>query len=483
MNYLDYEGLGDVVSIIKNSNNDNLLLNPDFKLSKYKTLDLMGNGMHQYICDKWYYFWDAEGSANYNNGIISLKYGRIFQDVDLPAGKYTVTANILESDTTIVVHINGYGYRDYYVGNFGNTPGIHSFTFEVHEFSNILFQLIAESPTIVKIGWIKLEAGDTSTKYIPPNNELESLKCYGYSVFSRPNLFYNSNFKINQRGETTYGASKYTVDRWKSGPDAEITVLNNGIKTTCTDNTTYNQGVRQYIECDIDNLIGKPFTLSLEVDTTNIPDEITTYPNRYRHWFNINGKVFSYYPTEKKSKEIIVFTNTIQYAEQEGYKDKLVCYLNTITGTIIKWAKLEIGETATPYIPPDPGLELIKCRRYYQTIIGEYTPHVYGDDVIYISLKLNGSLYRRPTVSFKNDHFNEVYRQDPEVKGVGLVSYLGGVYTGFTFSTFVNGSEGDIGDNIRYINVVAKKTAHGLMNNAYFVIGADNPLCVDAEIY
>ena len=34
----------------------------------------------------------------------------------------------------------------------------------------------------------------------------------------------------------------------------------------------------------------------------------------------------------------------------------------------LRWAKLELGANATPYLPPDPAIELLKCQRYYQRI-------------------------------------------------------------------------------------------------------------------
>ena len=41
-----------------------------------------------------------------------------------------------------------------------------------------------------------------------------------------------------------------------------------------------------------------------------------------------------------------------------------------ITGSgSLEWAKLELGSTATPYSPPDPAAELLKCQRYYYRIV------------------------------------------------------------------------------------------------------------------
>lgn len=35
--------------------------------------------------------------------------------------------------------------------------------------------------------------------------------------------------------------------------------------------------------------------------------------------------------------------------------------------------KLEFGSIATPFVPPDPTLELLKCQRYYFSLLGDET--------------------------------------------------------------------------------------------------------------
>ena len=46
--------------------------------------------------------------------------------------------------------------------------------------------------------------------------------------------------------------------------------------------------------------------------------------------------------------------------------------MTALNGVTISWSKLEIGNTATPFIPPDLATELMKCKRYYQRISGAY---------------------------------------------------------------------------------------------------------------
>ena len=139
---------------------------------------------------------------------------------------------------------------------------------------------------------------------------------------SNPNLLINPDFKINQRGDTTFGVTYhqgapipasqvYTVDRWRimSG-NANITdgkfVLNGTIIQT------------------LENSIGTDFTASVSAES--------------------GSATASYDDTTK---------------------------IFTIVGVnaILNWAKLEIGSTATPFLPPEPATELLKCMRYYEIIM------------------------------------------------------------------------------------------------------------------
>lgn len=46
---------------------------------------------------------------------------------------------------------------------------------------------------------------------------LSQLANYLGTKFSNPNLLINPDFKINQRGATSYEKQGYSVDRWKFG--------------------------------------------------------------------------------------------------------------------------------------------------------------------------------------------------------------------------------------------------------------------------
>lgn len=140
-----------------------------------------------------------------------------------------------------------------------------------------------------------------------------------------PNLLFNPDFKINQRGisgEFTE-TGKYFVDRWK---------LVSGAVTINDDGTiTLNGVIRQEFEPCLINY-----------------DTVNAYV----------GSV---------SAGVISITNALYNGYRRYVSDV------TITGTndTIEWAKLEPSNgrndspLATPFIAPNPIDELAKCQRYY----------------------------------------------------------------------------------------------------------------------
>ena len=125
------------------------------------------------------------------------------------------------------------------------------------------------------------------------------------------NLLINPNFKINQRGITgTFSeVGGYFVDRWKLD-SGTVTINSDG---TITLNGTISQKLENTVADDIDHSL---------------------------------------------SQGVVSGTTTYTY---EIISKKL-----SITGqnAVISWVKLEYGIIKTPFVPPDPASELLKCQRY-----------------------------------------------------------------------------------------------------------------------
>lgn len=149
-----------------------------------------------------------------------------------------------------------------------------------------------------------------------------------------PNLLINPGFWINQRNKTSYNTiNQYTVDRWmlESG-SVSTTSGNNGLNLS-------NASICQYIE-GMEQLSGETLTFSA--------------------W--IGGA--------KKSVTGVLSASAVS-ADGLSFSWTSTGYIKAeITGTgTLEWAKLELGSSATPYCPPDPAAELLKCQRYYYRIV------------------------------------------------------------------------------------------------------------------
>lgn len=183
------------------------------------------------------------------------------------------------------------------------------------------------------------------------------------SDLPNPNLLINPDFRINQRAKTTYnGTNGYCVDAWIRSSDATVNVVGDGIAMSYS--STSNPAVFQSVKFS-NKLYGKPITFSA----------------------SINGTVYSCSctPTAGSEGTILAFTrldgetdtpadNSIPNIYiQMNSQGIIQCVLNNVTKC--EWAKLEIGTVATPFTPPNPEEELLKCRERYQVFTGNLNPY------------------------------------------------------------------------------------------------------------
>lgn len=172
-------------------------------------------------------------------------------------------------------------------------------------------------------------------------------------LVANPNLLINSNFAINQRGQSTYAGTSngaYSVDRWKLRYSCMYNVS--------TKNITFTAQYSQIIQ-EIENytdLIGK--TVSF---TVNISDYVSQNDDLY---------LLASGSSNVKITGNGTFTLTYTVPSNITYLRVGVFRTSTTgnTSCTLNWAKLEIGDIATPYIPPLIAEELPKCQRYYVKI-------------------------------------------------------------------------------------------------------------------
>ena len=159
------------------------------------------------------------------------------------------------------------------------------------------------------LGAGKVQIHNTGDKFCPFKNAPVSGDGGKSVTVSNPNLLINPDFRINQRGisGTFSDTGKYFVDRWR---------LVSGTVTVNSDGTlTLNGDICQPLE----NAVGTNVTASVSAGTA-------------------------------------VYDNTTQ------------TFTITGNGDVISWAKLEYGNAATAFIPPEPTTEMMKCKRYYRTM-------------------------------------------------------------------------------------------------------------------
>lgn len=190
------------------------------------------------------------------------------------------------------------------------------------------------------------------------------------SKVSNPNLLINGDFRINQKGQTSYSESnKYTVDRWLNRENSlSVTPLTSGgVKLERTEvSVTSVPMISQPIE-HFENLLGKTLTITCKIREDNTSSGF---------WFGVWGGNETRYATKEYggTKGHIhgtgIISRTFILPESIDYTRLNVCIrLNSSNSSqgenvIVDWMKLEIGDVATPFSPRTYAEELVLCQRY-----------------------------------------------------------------------------------------------------------------------
>lgn len=243
----------------------------------------------------------------------------------------------------------------------------------------------------------------TDTSLLPVHNGaglkkglLSQLATYLGTKFSNPNLLINPDFKINQRGATSYEQQGYSVDRWKIW-NVTVTPSANGGITVKNDKYSDTGTFLQYLE----NATEGDSTLSCYV--TSVSGTVTMVADDNSQVILKQG--LNVVHTSKSTKTFTIF-------------------LNRGTSITLKWVKLEQGKVATSFIAPNPAEELVKCKRYYNFSV----LHFYGVCNSNGSLNEDLVLYRhfRTSPTFST---NATYSKNVTVSTLALKgSNEGGYY-------------------------------------------------------
>lgn len=223
-----------------------------------------------------------------------------------------------------------------------------------------------------------------------------------------PNLLINPDFVINQRGNSSYTSAGYTLDRWQKTSNP---LTSNLIGTVYSSSSTqgypglsHGAYIQQMFEDDLQ--LGSDYTLTLCVQSNVDGDKPIT-------------KSFTYKLPETKPTGSVRFITERIYLDSAqtyfvtamlGYKDNrfyvgISASLSTSYTNYSKvklcYAKLEQGSTATPFMPPDPTLELLKCYRYYLKLAenAPYNGWIFGGDQARINIITPVQMRKTPTLT------------------------------------------------------------------------------------
>lgn len=225
---------------------------------------------------------------------------------------------------------------------------------------------------------------------------LSQLANYLGTKFNNPNLLINPDFKINQRGATSYEKQGYSVDRWKIW-NVTVTLSTSGGITVKNDKYTDSGTFLQYL----DNATEGDSTLSCYV--TSVSGTVTMVADDNSQVILKQG--LNVVHTSKSTKAFTIF-------------------LNRGTSITLKWVKLEQGKTATAFIAPNYVEELVKCRRYYLNSNLHYYGACNPEGFINEDLALYRDFRINPTFNINATYASGITQSTSVMKG----SNSGGYY-------------------------------------------------------
>lgn len=198
--------------------------------------------------------------------------------------------------------------------------------------------------------------GDTSK--IPNIAALRMLDSKIIGNISNPNLLINPDFRVNQRGLSEYSTiHKYTVDRWILGKAGNDTDVNNRVISNSAGGITlsFNSGNWIRIGQIFENPIVDTVTITVNIESAVSGMQVLILAN------DNGAEVLISKTLLDGNKTTIVSTYTPTSLTRVS-----VDVRGAFGDIKIKNVKMEYSSIATPFIPPDPATELVKCQRYYQ---------------------------------------------------------------------------------------------------------------------
>ena len=236
----------------------------------------------------------------------------------------------------------------------------------------------------------------TDTSLVPVHNGaglkkglLSQLASYLGTKFSNPNLLINPDFKINQRGATSYEQQGYSVDRWKIW-NVTVTPSTSGGITIKNDKYTDTGTFVQILE----NATDGDSTLSCYV--TSVTGTVTMVAD---------------------DNSQVVLKQGLNVVHTSVSTKNFIIFLNRGTSITLKWVKLEQGKVATSFITPNPAEEILKCKRYYNFAVSHFYGVANSNGFINEDLVTFRNFRTNPTFTKNATYSNGVTTSSFDIKG------------------------------------------------------------------
>lgn len=190
--------------------------------------------------------------------------------------------------------------------------------------------------------------GGVSQTYVDMQDAdtLNKAKEYAEGLPVNPNLIDNPDFSINQRRLTEYvGASTingYTVDRWRQYPSTCVVtpIAGGGVNVTYNGEAIPSGGFMRISQVLSQSLtLGDVYTLQVCINGKTYVWSVAVTDTYQNHNFGENNQYTVYLSTTS-----------------------IILQLNSGKSMAVLRCKLEPGFVATPFVRPDPAVELLKCQ-------------------------------------------------------------------------------------------------------------------------
>lgn len=185
---------------------------------------------------------------------------------------------------------------------------------------------------------------------------------------ANPNLLINGDFQVWQRGTTITGIGmfRYTADRWR---------LNTSSASGTVTVSKVDDGMHVFIG--------------------DAPNLLLAYSFEDADWEKLEGNTvtLSYSVDNEKMAQTFTMGNDDIYPKSLAF---FIDYGNKTEFTI-NWVKLELGSSATPFVPRPFAEELAMCQRYFEKSYNYTdapgTPSLVGDGAITQTVPASANVY------------------------------------------------------------------------------------------